>query len=1073
MKLISRYIACMTVAFAVAYADQPTVYPTPQKMQMTGGTTRVKTVEVKPLVEIAPGVSPTVGAYKLIITPGKLVVQVPAGDDDALYYAKQTLSQLLLEHPEALNMQKDPYPGLSIEEVAKLGKLPLGEVNDWPDLPYRGVVEGYYGTPWTKDARCSLFDFYGRNKMNAYIYAPKDDPYHHGRGCYELYPAEKAAEIREMVRHARKNHVRFIWAIHPANTVQWQDNGGKTQLDALCAKLQAMYDLGVRDFGVLVDDSSGEIGKPERQVQLCNYLMENFVRKHPDVTQTLIMCPTGYNRSWTSEKFLRSLGGGLLPEIPVMWTGNTVVCNITLSGQRWVKESLGRPTFIWWNWPCSDFKRNRLSMGRAYGLDTSAEMKSLMSGFVANPMEQAEANKVGLFGVADYTWNICAFDSVKSWKSGIVRLYPQDAEAMQVFCNHNSYLLPNGHGLFREESAEIMDDVQKLVKSLEADAPDKKLLGDLRAEYQRMQQAGKSLGKSEHLGALRDEIAPWFRQFELAGAAAVESIDALTESKVDKRLAHLFAAMGKLAAMKQTTRMEWNGGKPKPVADVEVGMYVMTPVMKSIYRQAANSVYSQMAGRKVATPKFIIDGKAPERVPDALDDDNMRTAWDNGARQREGESYALDFGSVIEMRRINLQMGGQRANDYAERFVLEYSTDGSKWTPLGKECEGPGVTLDLAEKPVQARMLRFRITKPRPNWLSICEFSVNHKAEPMFIASRKQPEKMPASMSDDDLSTFWDSGAYQQVGDCYGIDFGTSVKLSRINLLMGGPRANDYAAAGQFEISDDGKKWTPVGKECSGASAVLDLRKSPVRAKMLRYRITKNRPNWLTICEFSVNSMVSPYVSQNLAMHPNFGVYKSGNSLGINRVMEVMEMRAGEYIELNVPSFITPEWLEIDLDNDELTSWATIEFTLQSGKRVPVKGDMAKSRLYLKSGLPQEPVRSLRVTNSGNKTQQIKLTQFAMGVEGTDEPQSADLVLDGDLTTVIACDTPVELAVPVPAGKKKAIVVGTADYEVVSGAARVEKGAYRGVVEMAKGAKKLRIRAKAQSGKFISEIIFK
>ena len=135
---------------------------------------------------------------------------------------------------------------------------------------------------------------------NALMLEMIGDTYHHGQGCYTPYPDLKAAELRDLVSYARRNHVRFVWAIHPANTVRWNDNGGLNQLNGLCRKLQQMYDLGVRDFGVLVDDSSGEIGKAERQVQLSNYIMENFIRKHPDVNQTLIMCPTGYNRSWAA-----------------------------------------------------------------------------------------------------------------------------------------------------------------------------------------------------------------------------------------------------------------------------------------------------------------------------------------------------------------------------------------------------------------------------------------------------------------------------------------------------------------------------------------------------------------------------------------------------------------------------------------------------------------------------------------------------------------------------------------------------------------------------------------------------
>ena len=36
-----------------------------------------------------------------------------------------------------------------------------------------GVVEGFYGNPWTKDERFNLLKRMKEQNMNAYIYAPK------------------------------------------------------------------------------------------------------------------------------------------------------------------------------------------------------------------------------------------------------------------------------------------------------------------------------------------------------------------------------------------------------------------------------------------------------------------------------------------------------------------------------------------------------------------------------------------------------------------------------------------------------------------------------------------------------------------------------------------------------------------------------------------------------------------------------------------------------------------------------------------------------------------------------------
>ena len=943
MKRITHYLSIVIIACSMAQAA-PTIYPTPKTTNFSGGSTKVQQVEVvsrhagEGEERAIPGQN-----YSLSVTPGKLVVVVDG--EDALYYAKQTLIQMLEGVPGAQDAHRDPFPELSIEEVAKLGELPLGYVEDSPDLPYRGVVEGYYGAPWTREMRLSQFAFYGRNKMNTYIYAPKDDPYHHGQGCYKPYPEAKAAEIRELVAAARKNHVHFVWGIHPANTVKWAENEGRTQLDALCAKLQMMYDLGVRDFAVLVDDSFGEIGKAERQVQLCNYLLENFIHKHPDVNQTLIMCPTGYNRSWTNPWFLSTLGEGLHKDIPVMWTGNTVVNDINMNSQTWVYEHVKRPTFIWWNWPCTDFKRSRLSMGRAYGLGQEEEMKKLMSGFVANPMEQAEAGKVALFGVANYTWNITAFDSVRTWKDGICRLYPNDAEAMKVFCEHNSYLLPNNHGYYREESVEMAPVAEKFTRSLEMEKPDKESTDKMRAEYTRMAESGASLLDSPHIGMLKQEISPWLQQFRLTGRSGMQAIDALNELDPQTKLTHFFEAMETLVQMQATTRMDWNNGKPKAVPDVEVAMYAMSPALRSVFRYVNRSMYALLAGRA--------------------------------------------------------------------------------------------------------------------------------RVAPVFTTNRGNPNKNKAALEDSNPRTFWSSEAVQQKDDWYCLDYGEPIDIRRVNLLMGGARANDYALAGQFEVSDDGERWRPIGEECNGPAAVLNLSKQPVRARMVRFRITRPQHKWLSIYDFSINRVVPPYVTNNMEARPKLTATQNGAIVSINRVMEVCQMLPGEFIDLEIPSLITPNWVEINVENAELADWATVELTLEDGRKLPVRGEVSKNRLYVKNGLPTEPVSSLRLTNTGHSPRQIKITLFRIGAPTGDAPQSADLLTDNDLSTMITCgERALKVNIPVPSGTREAIVVGTAECSI-EGARMVGRDSHTQRFKLPQGMKSLQLTAPAQAGKFVSEIILK
>lgn len=72
------------------------------------------------------------------------------------------------------------------------------------------------------------------------------------------------------------------------------------------------------------------------------------------------------------------------------------------------EQTYSAPVVCLVEFPVSDYCRDHLLMGPSYGLDPNAA--HAMSGFVANPMERAEASKVALYGVADYAWNMKAYN---------------------------------------------------------------------------------------------------------------------------------------------------------------------------------------------------------------------------------------------------------------------------------------------------------------------------------------------------------------------------------------------------------------------------------------------------------------------------------------------------------------------------------------------------------------------------------------------------------------------------------------------------------------------------------------
>ena len=120
------------------------------------------------------------------------------------------------------------------------------EIRDWPTMRYRGSIEGFYGTPWSHADRLDHLDYLGAHRMNTYEYAPKDDPYHREQ-WRDPYPADKLAELGELVDRARQNKVDFTFALSPGLSICYTDDA---DFQALIAKFEALYALGARSFNV-------------------------------------------------------------------------------------------------------------------------------------------------------------------------------------------------------------------------------------------------------------------------------------------------------------------------------------------------------------------------------------------------------------------------------------------------------------------------------------------------------------------------------------------------------------------------------------------------------------------------------------------------------------------------------------------------------------------------------------------------------------------------------------------------------------------------------------------------------
>lgn len=350
-------------------------------------------------------------------------------DNDGVFHGVQTLRQLL-----------------------KDGALAAVRISDWPLTETRGVIEGFYGTPWSHQARLDVIEFAGRQKMNTYIYSPKDDPLLREK-WRDLYSNQELGELRELIDAAAANHLRFSYALSPGIDVCYSR---ASDLDDAVAKLESLYSLGVRSFVIPLDDiatkvqcaedlrefGSGQANLAKAQASFLNDINEKFI-SGKDGVLPLETVPTFYNGS-RSTPYKRELGTALNPGIVVQWTGEEVVSHrITLDSAKTASDSYGRPgsprdIVLWDNYPVNDYSQDRLFLAPVIGRD--ADLYKTVRGIVTNPMIEPYLSLPAIFNYADLSWNGPAYHPDESMNAALSLLAGPDPEvqaAVRAFVDLN------------------------------------------------------------------------------------------------------------------------------------------------------------------------------------------------------------------------------------------------------------------------------------------------------------------------------------------------------------------------------------------------------------------------------------------------------------------------------------------------------------------------------------------------------------------------------------------------------------------------------------------------------------
>jgi len=362
--------------------------------------------------------------------------------------------------------------------------VPHIDINHEPSLKLSGIIEGFYGTPWTLENRLDCIKFIGENYMNTYMYAPKNDIYHRDK-WRELYPENKILEFKEILKECDKYHIDFYYTIAPGKDFKFNIKGDYNDLKL---KLKQLIDIGVNKFGVLLDDIEYFKGAGYKHAKLVNdvyYFLKNKLDKF-----NLVMCPTEYDIDYDTP-YLKALGENLLPDIKIFWTGNeTLSHRITKESLNKIYSILNHEIIIWDNVPVNDFETDKELLFIAPYENRSPHLcDNNLEGIVLNPMDRWEVSKFTLASFSQYAFNANSFRGRDDFKKAISLVVPEDiVEDMYLFSQYfrnsrvsNSLPFNLIHMLNEMDIRGIDNELNKLFNATEniKNNKDKKLLENI------------------------------------------------------------------------------------------------------------------------------------------------------------------------------------------------------------------------------------------------------------------------------------------------------------------------------------------------------------------------------------------------------------------------------------------------------------------------------------------------------------------------------------------------------------------------------------------------------------------
>ncbi len=422
------------------------IYPIPQKNELNGKDIFVKSVSLSgEFKKIAEKVFKD---YSIPCHNGLNVVFKYENSKETTYaeeIARLTDEKYIIIASEnevivKASCEKGAFRGAhTLAKLIVKNELKEGILTDYPLFKTRGYIEGFYGPTWENSKRLSVMKLMASYGMNTFFYAPKDDIYHRAK-WRELYPENELTQLKNLFDFACENYFDFHWTIGPGLTYKYTSDEDFTQL---INKIKSVYDIGVRKFGLLLDDIPWDFQYEDDRIAFDSvvdahiYLVNRTYTalKEIDSSIKLTVCPTQYSGN-CNEYYITKFGCNIPADVDLFWTGAEICSRVlTVREADELTYATNHRPLYWDNYPVNDCEMfQEMHLGALIGRDK--ELYKHCEGIISNVMEFAECSKIPLMTVADFLWNPIAYNPDESLNNSHREILGDDADSFFYFADH-------------------------------------------------------------------------------------------------------------------------------------------------------------------------------------------------------------------------------------------------------------------------------------------------------------------------------------------------------------------------------------------------------------------------------------------------------------------------------------------------------------------------------------------------------------------------------------------------------------------------------------------------------------